>query len=128
MSSVLMVAEKPSLAESLAKILSHGRCRSRKGVSSACPIHEYRGRFHRESDVLFKFTSVCGHLTSVDFPPKYNNWDRTDPYEVCLSFVTRFIDNLIRDSYSMRKSSKKKPHQTSGYTNISRLKPEDVDI
>lgn len=84
MSTVLMIAEKPSLAESLAKILSGGQSRSRKGVSSACPVHEYRGRFMR-NEAYFKFTSVCGHLTSVDFPPKFNNWDKTDPLEVFIS-------------------------------------------
>ena len=82
MSSVLMVAEKPSLAESLARILSNGKSRSRKGVSGSCPVHEFRGPFIHERDVLFKFTSVCGHLTSVDFPAKFNNWDKVDPFEL----------------------------------------------
>lgn len=82
MSLVLMVAEKPSLAESLAKILSNGRYRSRKGVSGACSIHEYKGTFQRDHNASFKFTSVCGHVTSVDFPPKYNNWDKVDPAEL----------------------------------------------
>ena len=82
MTTVLMVAEKPSLAESLAKILSNGRSRSRKGVSQACAVHEFRGKFLTDNDALFKFTSVCGHLTSVDFPAKYNNWDNTDPLEL----------------------------------------------
>jgi DNA topoisomerase-3 len=36
----------------------------------------------QERDVLFKFTSVCGHLTSVDFPPKFNNWDKVDPFDL----------------------------------------------
>ena len=75
---VLMVAEKPSLAQSLAKILSSGGLSSRKGSNGACSVHEWNGRFHGES-VLFKMTSVCGHVMSCDFPPKYNNWDKVDP-------------------------------------------------
>ena len=80
--TVLMVAEKPSLAESLAKILSNGKSRKRPSISGACPVHEYNGQFLRDQNAYFKFTSVCGHVTSVDFPPKYNNWDTIDPNEL----------------------------------------------
>ena len=78
MRTVLMVAEKPSLAQSLAKILSNGQMTSRKGFNGACSIHEYTGRFHGEN-VRFKMTSVCGHVMSLDFTGKYNNWDKVDP-------------------------------------------------
>lgn len=27
-------------------------------------------------------TSVCGHVMSLDFPGKFNNWDRIDPAEL----------------------------------------------
>ncbi|CAH1786482.1 unnamed protein product [Owenia fusiformis] len=81
MKTVLMVAEKPSLAQSLAKILSNGQMGSRKGTNGACSIHEYNGKFQGES-VRFKFTSVCGHVMSLDFIGKYNNWDRVDPAEL----------------------------------------------
>lgn len=82
MTVVLMIAEKPSLAESLAKILSNGRYKSRKGISGACSVHEYKGTFLRDANAFFKFTSVCGHLNAVDFPPKYNNWDKIEPAEL----------------------------------------------
>lgn len=73
-----MVAEKPSLALSLAKILSNGSLSSRKGSNGACSIHEWNGSFKGER-VNFRMTSVCGHVMTSDFPPKYNNWDRVDP-------------------------------------------------
>ena len=41
MKTILMVAEKPSLAQSLARILSDGSSKSRKGISSSCAIHEF---------------------------------------------------------------------------------------
>eukprot|EP00794_Sanderia_malayensis_P017982 gene17982-19779_t len=79
--TVLMVAEKPSLATSIAKILSNGRMTSKKGLSPACQVHEYHGTFIGHS-AKFKMTSVCGHVMSLDFPSQYNNWDNVDPGEL----------------------------------------------
>lgn len=81
MKTVLMVAEKPSLAASLAKILSHGQSGSRKSSCRQCPVHEYQGKFRGEP-VYFKMTSVCGHVMSLDFLARFNNWDRVDPVEL----------------------------------------------
>ena len=80
MKSVIMVAEKPSLAQSLAKILSNNQMTTRKGSNGACSIHDYTGRFPPTGEqVRFKFTSVCGHVMSLDFVGKYNSWDKVDP-------------------------------------------------
>ena len=78
---VLMVAEKPSLAKSLAEILSRRNFHTRKSACGACPVHEYEGSFPPGSSrrVKFKMTSVCGHVMSLDFQPRYNNWEKTDP-------------------------------------------------
>ena len=53
-----MVAEKPSIAEVLARSLSGGR--SFKG-DSRIPLHEYRGSFLGQ-DAAFSVTSVMGHV------------------------------------------------------------------
>lgn len=55
---VLMVAEKPSIADVLARSLSCGR--SFKG-DSRIPLHEYRGTFMGQ-DAAFSVTSVMGHV------------------------------------------------------------------
>ncbi|XP_067144334.1 DNA topoisomerase 3-beta-1 isoform X1 [Centruroides vittatus] len=81
MKTALMVAEKPSLAQSLAQILSNGDLKSRKGINGVCHVHEYIGQFRSET-IRFKMTSVCGHVMSMDFIGKYNNWDRVDPAEL----------------------------------------------
>ncbi|PIK48568.1 hypothetical protein BSL78_14556 [Apostichopus japonicus] len=81
MKTAFMVAEKPQLAQSLAKILSGGNLHSRKGFNGACSIHEYNGTFQGEP-VKFKMTSVCGHVMGLDFLPKYNSWDKVDPSEL----------------------------------------------
>ncbi|XP_016287993.2 DNA topoisomerase 3-beta-1 isoform X3 [Monodelphis domestica] len=81
MKTVLMVAEKPSLAQSIAKILSRGNMSSHKGLNGACSVHEYSGSFSGQT-VRFKMTSVCGHVMTLDFTGKYNHWDRVDPAEL----------------------------------------------
>lgn len=48
------------------------------GNNGACSVHEWSGQFKNET-VNFKMTSVCGHVMSLDFIGKYNNWDRVDP-------------------------------------------------
>lgn len=50
-------------------------------TNGACSVHEWQGSF-RQEQVTFKMTSVCGHVMSLDFISKFNNWDRVDP--VCL--------------------------------------------
>ncbi|KAF5894549.1 DNA topoisomerase 3-beta-1, partial [Clarias magur] len=56
-------------------------CSSRKGLNGACSVHEYTG-FFMGQNVRFKMTSVCGHVMSLDFTGKYNNWDKVDPAEL----------------------------------------------
>ncbi|PWA91809.1 DNA topoisomerase, type IA [Artemisia annua] len=72
---VLMVAEKPSIALSIATALSGGRMSSRRGSTE---VHEFDGTFLGYR-VQYKVTSVIGHVFSVDFPPKYQDWAATDP-------------------------------------------------
>jgi len=39
------------------------------------------GQFQGEP-VLFRVTSVCGHVMSLDFEGRYNNWEKVDPAEL----------------------------------------------
>lgn len=94
MKTVLMVAEKPSLAQSLAKILSHNHLTSRKGFNGACTIHEFKAKFPPMNELMnFKFTSVCGHVMGLDFTGKYNNWDKVDP--VSENLITALLKGII---------------------------------
>lgn len=47
-------------------------------LNGSCSIHEWIGQFRSET-VNFKMTSVCGHVMTLDFIGKYNNWDKVDP-------------------------------------------------
>ncbi|CBH17906.1 DNA topoisomerase III, putative [Trypanosoma brucei gambiense DAL972] len=72
--TVLMVAEKPSIAESIAHHLSNGRTAKH---SRALPVFEYDGYF-QGAPAHFRVTSTTGHIFSCDFTPQYQSWDRTD--------------------------------------------------
>ncbi|GMH18631.1 hypothetical protein Nepgr_020472 [Nepenthes gracilis] len=75
---VLMVAEKPSIALSIATVLSGGQMSTRRGSTE---IHEFDGNFLR-AHAHFKVTSVIGHVFSVDFPATYQDWAVTDPLDL----------------------------------------------
>jgi len=75
---VLMVAEKPSIAATIASALGGGAEASRGGISRNCPVFEFSGAF-RGKPAQFRVTSVTGHVFSTDFPPELNNWDATAP-------------------------------------------------
>ncbi|XP_055539018.1 DNA topoisomerase 3-beta isoform X2 [Wyeomyia smithii] len=81
MKSALLVAEKPSLAVSLALILSDGKYSTRRGLNNACSVHEWYGNFLGEL-TRFKMTSVCGHIMGLEFAGKFNSWDKVDPAEL----------------------------------------------
>ncbi len=81
-----MIAEKPSLAASIAKFHSNGKSKPRKGISPVCAVHEYTADFQApkepKSECKFKVTSVAGHVFTLDFPREYNNWDTVNPVEL----------------------------------------------
>eukprot|EP01147_Barroeca_monosierra_P001141 gene1141-4360_t len=81
MVKVLMVAEKPALARSLAGILSDGKASQRTTHGASLPLLEYSGTFRGQA-AHFKFTSVRGHMMEVQFPSKYNNWDKVNPFDL----------------------------------------------
>jgi DNA topoisomerase IA len=78
----VMIAEKPSIALSIAKALGGAKFTQRKGRSPICPVYQYRGKMMGHSNVLFKVTSVAGHVYSRDFPKQYADWQRTDPLDL----------------------------------------------
>lgn len=67
---VVMVAEKPSIALSIAQALSGGKFDKRTGPAKQCPIYTYSG-FFKGHKATFKVTSVAGHIFSRDFPTKF---------------------------------------------------------
>jgi DNA topoisomerase III len=75
MLSVLMVAEKPSIAQTLTSIMSTNASFERHG---ATPVHQFRAEF-MGAPASFTVTSVVGHIYSVDFPSEFQNWHAVEP-------------------------------------------------
>lgn len=55
---ILMVAEKPAIAQAIADAMSNGRHETRRGTT---PVHEFSGTF-RGQHAFYKVTSVIGHV------------------------------------------------------------------
>ncbi|VDN41693.1 unnamed protein product [Gongylonema pulchrum] len=102
--TVMMVAEKPMLAESIAKFLSDGRVQKRKGWNNVCSVSEYRGQFFGKP-ARFKVTSTCGHVMCADFPPNMNNWERVDPLQLFTSPIEKKEANPKMKMNEVRKFS-----------------------
>lgn len=66
------------------------------GLNNACSIHEWNMNFRGEN-VHFMMTSVCGHVMSLDFVGKFNNWDRVDPVikSICNKSIYLYINSFI---------------------------------
>uniref|UniRef100_A0A914GY25 DNA topoisomerase n=1 Tax=Globodera rostochiensis TaxID=31243 RepID=A0A914GY25_GLORO len=83
--NVLMVAEKPIVAEEIAKILSNRKCSTRKEWNG-CSVFEYTADFRGEP-ANFRVTSTFGHMMCVDFPKHYQrrfSGNCVDPAELFL--------------------------------------------
>ena len=79
MDCIIAVAEKPSIADAIAKALASSpiATRSATGVRT----HEFQGRYEgRQCE--FRVTSVLGHCFSLDFAEAYRDWDACDPAEL----------------------------------------------
>ena len=68
---VVCVAEKPSLAVSIANFMSDGTHVTRRGTLD---VHEFV-RKHDGRSCDFKVTSVTGHVLTIDFPHRFQSWD-----------------------------------------------------
>lgn len=95
---VLHVAEKPSIATSIARALCRGELSASKG--STLPVYEFPASLDfvgatRDRQGTHRVTSVAGHVFSTEFPSQYNNWDSTDPCEL---FGAPVVKKAIKSS------------------------------
>ncbi|PHJ16685.1 dna topoisomerase family protein [Cystoisospora suis] len=78
---VLNVAEKPSVAKEVSALMTGGNYRNGVTQSRFNPVHQFQYRV-QERDCSMVFTSVRGHLMSLEFASGYQNWNSTPPEEL----------------------------------------------
>ncbi len=82
--TVLHIAEKPSIATSIAKGLCRGNYS--EGGGRSLPVHEFSDpsfpKAPHATTCVHRVTSVAGHVFNVDFPTSYQSWDSVDPADL----------------------------------------------
>ncbi|BGP08533.1 DNA topoisomerase [Rhodotorula toruloides] len=89
----LCVAEKPSVAKSIAQILSGGQFTTRTARKPQW-IKNYSFSYrqgHQGAHSDFTVTSVAGHLTSSDFDDQYRKWHSCDPRDLFDAGIRTFV-------------------------------------
>lgn len=93
---VLNVAEKPSIAKEITQILSRGESKREFTSAKTNPVFSFDYTLEGSRCRMF-FTSVRGHLTSIDFDSRYRNWQRTPVEELFTAPIVSFIPNDCKD-------------------------------
>mmetsp|Transcript_25789 Transcript_25789/g.41706 ORF Transcript_25789/g.41706 Transcript_25789/m.41706 type:complete len:552 (+) Transcript_25789:85-1740(+) len=84
MTQVLNVAEKPSIAKTIAGILSNNNSNRANGLSKYNPLYRFNCAFAVEGlfpqqNFNMVMTSVSGHLKGFDFGANHRNWQSCSP-------------------------------------------------
>ncbi|XBH57880.1 DNA topoisomerase 3-alpha [Aegilops tauschii subsp. strangulata] len=93
---VLNVAEKPSVAKSVAEILSRGGMQSRAGRSRYNRVFEFNYAIGAQACHML-VTSVTGHLMELDFDDRYRRWYSCDPAELFHAPVRKAVPQDKQD-------------------------------
>lgn len=93
---VLNVAEKPSVAKSVAGILSQNQgLRIREGRSRYNKIFEFNYSI-RGQPCHMLMTSVTGHLMELEFDERYRKWHSCDPADLYHAPVRKHVPEVTR--------------------------------
>ncbi|KAK8951975.1 hypothetical protein KSP39_PZI003183 [Platanthera zijinensis] len=90
---VLNVAEKPSVAKSVAEILSRGGgggLHSREGRSRYNRVFEFEYSISGQPCHML-MTSVTGHLMEVDFDDRFRKWNSCDPADLYHAPIRKYV-------------------------------------
>lgn len=98
MINVLNVAEKPSVAKSVASILSmNQQLRTRNGRSRYNRIYEFNYTINGQPCRML-VTSVTGHLMELDFEDRFRKWLSCDPADLYSAPVRKSVPEVTTHS------------------------------
>ncbi|KAK9462745.1 DNA topoisomerase [Lipomyces oligophaga] len=90
---VLCVAEKPSIAKSVASTLGGGRVIDRSTGSKYIKNYDFTYNFPLWGETEVTMTSVVGHITTVDFVDRYKSWQGCSPGELFHAQIITSVDD-----------------------------------
>uniref|UniRef100_A0A0N5BC63 DNA topoisomerase n=1 Tax=Strongyloides papillosus TaxID=174720 RepID=A0A0N5BC63_STREA len=96
--TVLMVAEKPTLAKTISGILSNNTAKRSKSHGKDPPQFHFTGMF-KDQPANFIMTSTYGHIKGIDFEGRFSDW-KIDEYQL---FDCPLVKMNIDKSYSIDK-------------------------
>lgn len=86
---ILNIAEKPSVAKSISRILST-TCSSSRGMNKYCPNIYFEAEFNGRTSKMV-FTSVLGHLFKLEFEEQ-GKWNETNPRDLLDARIQKTIN------------------------------------
>lgn len=92
---IVNVAEKPSVAKSIANIFSNS-VEVYKGQNKYCLNHKF---IFKNNNMIF--TSVLGHMYEFEFPSEYKNWNTINPKNL---FTAKIYKKLKTESIYIKKN------------------------
>lgn len=91
MTTVLSVAEKPSVAKELARIIGGDNTRRRNGFSPYNHIFEIPQCSFKNGQCSMRITSVTGHMMEQEFEPAYKSWGSCAPVELFQAPLRKYV-------------------------------------
>lgn len=114
---ILLVAEKPSIAKDVSRILSSNKLSVRNSKNKYIKIYDFMFEFTNIGFCEVSMTSVVGHLTELEFHSNYR-WGKCDPEKL---FEAEIITNISKpDVYKNISDEAKKADKLFIWTDYDR--------
>lgn len=85
----LIITEKETAAKRIAAILAEGKVKRVRYPNLGIETYEFSYKEHEKTIVM----GLSGHIVGIDFPKKYNNWQKTDAKELIDADIRRTVTN-----------------------------------